>query len=124
MRASSIREIDLAKKLREAMCWILIDSARKKRSENRGGKHGQVEWHDNIEAPSRPTDDLLALHEALSLLAQEDPETAQLVKLRLDAGLSVEDAADAMGLARATAYRTWSSAKAWLRTQLGDGSSV
>jgi RNA polymerase sigma factor (TIGR02999 family) len=103
----------------EAMRRILIDNARKKKSEKRGGQQRRVECHDNIETPAKPTDDLLAIDEALSLLAAEDAEAAQLVKLRFYAGLSVEDAADVMGLARATAYRTWNYAKAWLRTKLG-----
>jgi RNA polymerase sigma factor (TIGR02999 family) len=102
----------------EAMRRILIDNARKKKSEKRGGQQQRVEWHDNIEAPLKPMDDLLAIDEALTLLAAEDAESAQLVKLRFYAGLSVEQAADVMGLARATAYRTWSYAKAWLRTKL------
>jgi RNA polymerase sigma factor (TIGR02999 family) len=104
----------------EAMRCILIDNARKKRSEKRGGQHQRVEWHDNIEAPTKPTDDLLAIDEALTRLVEEDAESAQLVKLRFYVGLSVEEAADAMGLPRASAYRTWSYAKAWLRTQLGE----
>jgi RNA polymerase sigma factor (TIGR02999 family) len=104
----------------EAMRRLLIDNARKKKSEKRGGQQQRVEWHDNIAAPVKPTDDLLAIDEALTRLAEEDAESAQLVKLRFYAGLSVEEAADAMGLARATAYRTWSYAKAWLRTKLGE----
>src|SRR5579872_1144132 len=103
----------------EAMRCILIDNSRKKRSEKHGGHQVRAEWHDNIEAPTKPTDDLLAIDEALTQLAKEDAESAQFVKLRFYVGLSVEEAADAMGLARATAYRTWSFAKAWLRTQLG-----
>jgi len=104
----------------EAMRRILIDNARRKKSEKRGGQQLRVEWHDNIEAPAKPTDDLLAIDEALTLLAAEDVESAQLVKLRFYAGLSVGEAADVMGLARATAYRTWSYAKAWLRAKLGE----
>jgi RNA polymerase sigma factor (TIGR02999 family) len=104
----------------EAMRRILIDNARKKKSEKRGGQQQRVEWHDNIEAPVKPTDDLLAIDEALVLLAAEDAEAAQLVKLRFYAGLSVEDAADVMGLARATAYRTWSYARTWLQAKLGE----
>jgi RNA polymerase sigma factor (TIGR02999 family) len=104
----------------EAMRRILIDNARKKKSEKRGGQQQRVEWHDDIEAPAKPTDDLLAIDEALTQLAKEDAESAQLVKLRFYAGLSVEEAADVLGVARATAYRTWNYAKAWLRTKLGD----
>jgi RNA polymerase sigma factor (TIGR02999 family) len=105
----------------EAMRRILIDNARKKKSEKRGGKQQRVEWHDNIAASAKPTDDLLAIDDALTQLAEEDAEAAQLVKLRFYAGVSVEEAAEVMGLPRATAYRTWSYAKAWLRTKLGEG---
>jgi RNA polymerase sigma factor (TIGR02999 family) len=103
----------------EAMRRILIDNVRKKQSGKRGGQQQRVAWDDNIEALPQPTDDLLAIDEALTQLAAADAEAAQLVKLRFYAGLSVEEAADVMGLARATAYRTWSYAKAWLRTKLG-----
>jgi RNA polymerase sigma factor (TIGR02999 family) len=102
----------------EAMRRILIDNARKKKSEKRGGDQPRVPCHDNIEDPSKPLEDLLAIDEALTQLAAEDPESAQLVKLRFYAGLSVEEAAEVMGLARATAYRNWNYAKAWLRTKL------
>jgi RNA polymerase sigma factor (TIGR02999 family) len=104
----------------EAMRRILIDNARKKKSEKRGGQHQRAAWHDKIAAPVKPTDDLLAIDEALTHLAEEDAESAQLVKLRFYTGLSVDEAADVMGLARATAYRTWKYAKAWLRTKLGE----
>src|SRR5271155_1751829 len=70
----------------EAMRRILIDNARKKKSEKRGGQLDRVEWHDNIEARVKPTNDLLAIDEALTLLAAEDAESAQLVKLRFYAG--------------------------------------
>ena len=102
----------------EAMRRILIDNARKKKSEKRGGQQRRIDWHNNIQAPAKATDDLLAIDEALIQLAAEDAEAAQLVKLRFYAGLSVDEAADVMGLARATAYRTWNYAKAWLRTKL------
>jgi RNA polymerase sigma factor (TIGR02999 family) len=104
----------------EAMRRILIDNARKKKAEKRGGQRQAVAWHDNIDAPSRPTDDLLAVDDALTQLAAEDPESAQLVKMRFYTGLSVEDAGAAMGLSRASAYRTWTFAKAWLRTKLAE----
>jgi RNA polymerase sigma factor (TIGR02999 family) len=102
----------------EAMRRILIDNARKKISEKRGGQQRRLELHDNIAAPMKPTHDLLAIDEALTLLEAEDGEAAQLVKLRFYTGLSVEEAAKVLDLPRATAYRTWSFAKAWLRTKL------
>jgi RNA polymerase sigma factor (TIGR02999 family) len=105
----------------EAMRRILLDNARKKHREKRGGHLHRVDWHDNIEGPARPADDLLAIDEALGQLALEDAEAAQLVKLRFYAGFSVDEAADAMGMARATAYRNWNYAKAWLKAKL-DGS--
>jgi RNA polymerase sigma factor (TIGR02999 family) len=104
----------------DAMRCILVDNARRRRSEKRGGDRKRIEWDDRIEPPARPTDDLLAIDDALTKLAAADPESAQLVKLRFYVGLSVEEAAEAMGLARATAYRTWNFAKAWLKTQLGE----
>jgi RNA polymerase sigma factor (TIGR02999 family) len=103
----------------DAMRHVLVDSARRKMTQKRGGGQQRVEWHDNIAAPQGATDDLLAIDEALTQLETEDAEAAQLVKLRFYAGLSVEEAADVLGLARATAFRTWNYAKAWLRTKLG-----
>ena len=107
----------------EAMRRILIDNARKKKSDRRGGQRERVEWHDNIETPAKPLDDLLAIDEALTLLAGEDDEAARIVKLRFYAGLSVDEAADTMGLARATAYRTWNYAKAWLRARVEEANT-
>ena len=106
----------------EAMRRILIDNARKKKSDKRGGQQQRVEWHDDLAAPQKSTDDLLAIDEALEKLAEEDAESAQLVKLRFYAGLSVEEAGAAMGMPRATAYRNWNYAKAWLRTKVGGAS--
>lgn len=103
----------------DAMRRILIDSARRRKSEKRGGLQQRVEWQDSIAAPHNATDDLLAIDEALTQLALEDAEAAQLVKLRFYAGLSVEEAAEVLGVARATAFRTWNYAKAWLRTKMG-----
>lgn len=106
--------------LAETMRRILIDNARRKKSEKYGGERQRVEWHDEIAAPQGPSDDLLAIDEALALLAVEDPASAQLVKLRFYAGLSVEEAAEVLGVPRATAYRNWNYAKAWLRAKIGE----
>jgi len=65
-------------------------------------------------APPASEDDLLALDEALTRLAAEDPEAARVVQLRYFAGLSVEEAAESLGMSRATAYRHWTFARAWL----------
>jgi RNA polymerase sigma factor (TIGR02999 family) len=102
----------------EAMRRILIDNARRKLTEKHGGDLLRVALDDfEPAAPSR-ADDLLALDEALTKLAAEDPVKAKLVTLRYFAGLSVQEAADVLGLSRATADRFWSYARTWLYCEL------
>jgi RNA polymerase sigma factor (TIGR02999 family) len=98
----------------EAMRRILVDSARRKHSLKRGGRQQRVSLEEAISLNEQPADDLLALDEALTRLAQEDPAKAELVKLRYFAGLSVEQTAEALGISRATADRYWAYAKVWL----------
>jgi RNA polymerase sigma factor (TIGR02999 family) len=102
----------------EAMRHILVDNARRKRRVRHGAGRQRVPLEDQIAAPPDKADDLLALDEALHKLAAEDPEAAGVVQLRYFAGLSVEEAAQALGLSRATAYRHWTFARAWLLQQL------
>jgi RNA polymerase sigma factor (TIGR02999 family) len=98
----------------EAMRRILVESARRKRRSKHGGDRQRVPL-DDIAAPAgAPSDDLLALDEALVQLAEEDPVKARLVELSFFAGLSVEDATRCLGISRATADRYWSYARAWL----------
>ena len=104
----------------EAMRRILVERARRKKLPKHGGGRRRVELseaHRILES----SDDLLLLDEALVRLSAEDATAVEIVKLRLFAGLSMEEAADALGLGRATAYRHWSFARAWLRCELGDG---
>jgi RNA polymerase sigma factor (TIGR02999 family) len=98
----------------EAMRRILVENARRKRRVRHGGGRQRVELADAQPARIDQPDELLAVDEALSELAVEDPDAAELVKLRYFAGLSVEEAAEALGMARATAYRHWTFARAWL----------
>jgi RNA polymerase sigma factor (TIGR02999 family) len=101
----------------EAMRRILIDAARRKRAEIHGGGRQRVDLED-AELISRASPDrLVALDESLAKLAEEDAVAAELVKIRLFAGLSVEQAGAALGLSRATAYRYWTYARAWLRAE-------
>jgi RNA polymerase sigma factor (TIGR02999 family) len=104
----------------EAMRRILIENARRKRAEKHGGR---LERQDldaiDIAAPT-PSEDVLALDEALTRLESEDPVKARLVKLRYFAGLSEEDAARVLGISRATVQRHWRYAKAWLHSELRD----
>jgi RNA polymerase sigma factor (TIGR02999 family) len=105
----------------EAMRRILVENARRKQGPKHGGGRRRIaldEAHRVLESP----DHLLVLDDALDRLSREDPSAAHMVKLRLFAGLSVEEAADALRLSRATAYRHWSFARAWLRCEFNDES--
>jgi RNA polymerase sigma factor (TIGR02999 family) len=108
----------------EVMRHILVDKARRKRREKHGGGHKRVELNEAHPAPPEAAEDLLALDEALSRLAIEDPEAAGVVQLRYFAGLSVEEAAASMGISRATAYRHWTFARAWLLGELTEEEST
>jgi RNA polymerase sigma factor (TIGR02999 family) len=98
----------------ESMRRILVDSARKKRAIKRGGAAIRLPLEEaNVPAPESP-DDLLALDQALTRLEQEHPSLAELVKLRYFAGLTMPQAAEALGISLRTAGRNWTYAKAWL----------
>jgi RNA polymerase sigma factor (TIGR02999 family) len=99
----------------EAMRRILVDAARRKRTSKHGGHRRRVELPDVAAEPDVADEQLLALDTALTRLAAEDPLAARVVELRHFAGLSIEDAAKALGLSRAAAYRHWTYARAWLR---------
>ncbi len=102
----------------EAMRRILVDAARAKQSLKKGGDRERIELTDIAQSESGAKLDLIALDEALSLLEREQPDKAQIVKLRYFAGLSLEEAAEAAGISRATAERRWQFARAWLFGQL------
>ena len=97
----------------QAMRRILVESARRKRLAPRVDLPG-------LELASSGDERLLELHDALERLAAEEPMAARVVEARVFAGLSVEEAAAALGLSRATAYREWTFARAWLATALSD----
>ena len=102
----------------EAMRRILIDQARRKQAARRGGGQQRVDLEGvEIAAPDKE-DRLLAVHEALDRLALRDPVKAQLVKLHYFAGLSLSEAADAIGISLATAKRYWTFARAWLYREI------
>ncbi len=98
----------------EAMRLILVDIARRKQAQKRGGGAGRVDVDEVAIAAPVPDERLLAVDEALEGLSRQDPEAAQLVKLRFFVGLSHREAAEVLGLPHATADRTWLFAKAWL----------
>ncbi|MDQ3228010.1 MAG: ECF-type sigma factor [Chloroflexota bacterium] len=98
----------------EAMRRILIDAARRRGRLKRGGGSQRVELDQLRLSASEPGEDLLALDEGLAVLAEQHPQKAELVKLRYFAGLTIEDAATALGISVATANRYWAYARAWL----------
>jgi RNA polymerase sigma factor (TIGR02999 family) len=103
----------------EAMRRILVEQARRKQRHKHGGGRQRVPLEEAQPVQRDDAAELLAIHEALDKLAVEDAEAAQLVQLRYFAGLSVEQAAETLGLPRSTAYVHWSYAKASLRVLLG-----
>lgn len=105
----------------EAMRRILVDRVRHKRSVRHGQGFQRVELDESEIPTDAPNGDLIALDEALSKLATQDKTAAELVKLRYFAGLTVEQAAKALGVSRATADRNWSHARAWLYHEISRG---
>jgi RNA polymerase sigma factor (TIGR02999 family) len=103
----------------EAMRRILVENARRKKTEKRGGQRQRIDLSQAEPLDRADPDALLDLDELLTRLAGEDPEAAAVAKLRLFAGLSVEEAAQALSTSRASAYRQWTFARAWLHARLG-----
>ena len=102
----------------EAMRRILIDNARRKHALRHGGGQARVEFEEaEIAAPAND-EQLLAVHDALDKFAASDKAKADLVKLRYFVGLSVEEAAEALGISVPTAKRQWAYAKAWLYREM------
>jgi len=108
----------------EAMRRILVERARKKTRQKRGGMTQCVDLDENQLVTKTTPEQLLAVDEALSKLEQEDSTAAALVKLRYFAAMSVEEAAESLGIPRATAYRHWTYARAWIRAEIQDGDSA
>lgn len=102
----------------EAMRRILIDSARRRASLKRGGDQERIDLAESRIEYTRPPEELLEVHELLDRLAEQDPETAELIKLRYFVGMTTEEAADALGISERTARRRWLFAKAWLAKEL------
>jgi RNA polymerase sigma factor (TIGR02999 family) len=101
----------------EAMRRILVDHARAKKAEKRGGgRRFDLSDGDRLIVPDPDT--VLAIDEALTALAADDPAAAELARLRLFAGLSIEEAGESLGLSRATAFRDWAYARAFLTAAL------
>ena len=102
----------------EAMRRILIENARRKHADKHGGGRCRIELADAIACKVSKDEEILLLDDALSVLDREDAAAADVAKLRLFAGLSVEEAGHALGISRATAFRHWTYARAWLQAEL------
>jgi len=103
----------------EAMRRILVDNARRKHARVHGGDRQRLTLSDAQLISHASPEEVVALDEALSRLANEDRAASELVKLRMFAGLSLEQAAGVLGVSRTTAYRHWAYARAWLRAEIG-----
>jgi RNA polymerase sigma factor (TIGR02999 family) len=100
---------------------ILVDGARRRHAQRRGGLAQRVELDDELPAfAGHDAQDVLEVDQALTELARLDPGLARVVELRYFGGLSVEEAAEALGVSRATLHRDWAMARAWLHRRLGD----
>jgi RNA polymerase sigma factor (TIGR02999 family) len=105
----------------EAMRRILIECARSKLCEKRGGEWQRVDFEEVDVATSVTPDQLVALDEALDRLAALDRVAGELIKLRYFGGLALNQAAEVLGISTATAYRHWAYARAWLSSELMKG---
>jgi RNA polymerase sigma factor (TIGR02999 family) len=101
-----------------SMRQILVERARARGAQKRWGGMNRVSITDSLQLAADPETMLPALDEAIERLSKIDPEQAKIVELRYFAGLSVEEAADAMGISPATLKRRWSAARAWLFREL------
>ena len=104
----------------EAMRRILVDNARYKQSQKRGGDRKRLELDDLAAATSDRNDEILAIDEALIALAVVDAQAEKLVRLRYFAGLTIPEAADVLGVSSRTADSLWAYARAWLLRFLGE----
>ena len=106
----------------EAMRRILISSARRRHAQKRGGDRQRTTWDESKFMDELPSDEILAVDEALEKLESKKPDLAQLVKLRYFAGLSIAETAEALGVSPSSVDRSWRAARGWLLREMGDES--
>jgi RNA polymerase sigma factor (TIGR02999 family) len=104
----------------EAMRRILVENARRKQTKKHGGDRKRRELAEADLLADRDPTEFLVLNDAIDALTAEDPTAGGLAKLRFFTGLSVDEAAEVLGLAHTTAYRQWTYARAWLQAKLED----
>jgi RNA polymerase sigma factor (TIGR02999 family) len=104
----------------EAMRRILIDNARRKRAMRHGGGQKRMDFNEVEIATAVKDDELLAVNEVLERFAMQDKQKAELVKLRYFVGLTIDEAAEILGVSAPTAKRWWTYARAWLHKEIKD----
>lgn len=97
---------------------ILVDYARHRGAEKRGGEQERMELDEALDVAQSRDAELIALDDALKTLATFDPQQCRVVELRYFGGLTIEETAEALGISHATVEREWAMAKAWLRREL------
>jgi RNA polymerase sigma factor (TIGR02999 family) len=102
----------------EAMRRILVDQARRRNAAKRGGQAGRVDLNEALLVSAEPDEDVLALNDALDLLAAQDAVAANLVKLRFFAGLNMSEAAAAIDMSVRSAHDVWAYARSWLHRKM------
>lgn len=100
------------------MRQVLVEHARRQRAEKRGGRRAAVTLGHAEQVAGTPELDVLEVHEALERLASFDEQQARIVELRFFGGLSINEAAETLGVGHATVEREWALARAWLRKEL------
>ncbi len=102
----------------KAMRSVLVDHARARKTQRRGGHRQRVDWTDGLVWSNERSFDLLALDEALTRFGELDPALSQLVELRFFGGLTIAETAEVLGMSTATVERGWRTARLWLRAEL------
>jgi RNA polymerase sigma factor (TIGR02999 family) len=102
----------------QLMRQILVDYARRRRASKRGSGLCMLALDDAVALPQRKDVDIVAIDDALKLLAEVDPRQSRVVELRFFAGLSLEETSEVMGIATATVQRDWTAARAWLHREI------
>ncbi len=102
----------------QAMRQILVDYARRQQAEKRGGRDSDATYDDAFFLPDQRADEIIALDEALQRLSELSPRQSEVVNMRYFAGFTLPETAELLGISRATAWRDWAAAQAWLQQEL------
>jgi RNA polymerase sigma factor (TIGR02999 family) len=100
------------------MRQVLVDAARRRQASRRGGELQRITFEPELMVDERASHDVVDLHEALERLGQRDAALERLIELRFFTGLTLDEAADALGVSRRKAAKDWAAARLWLRREL------